>query len=781
MLAALLGLSLLLPLTGTATPQRLDPQTLDAPFDEQHELVIEGESRAERLVTLILQVDDARSVNYRTRVNLERRLPPGRFLLRFPLSEWRTQEPRALALGQLKRITLFMADDDPPLLVHSWRLEPGLRLAPTTLALDLGGADSPLMAGFAPLTPGDPRIEGKLTPVLRPAGDALVRDGLRGVERVTMEAPPGTYRLTLWLEEPGEWELLPHPLERAIDVNGERLWEQRLDAQRWQEEYYLVGREEIWPADPWRQLGARQGGRVSLTLVHPGGALVIRPLGHSPDARFLAGLLLRPLNGPADEERVERKRRQLFLERWQVQWPEPVSSPALRLIPQGQASEPEAIAATGSRLLLSYAMMSPAGDESPTLLVTPPEQQGHSLRMVPYLGLWRWQREAAASSLLRLSDDQLQEGLSAVTLPPGLPRRLHLAIQVPADAPPGLYEGAVQLLSKGELVVRPLRIRVLPMTLPEPARQAGIYLELAPALSWFGGDQEAALACDLERLEALGVAPLSPPLPQDPAALGRVGQGLAGHGMSWPLLAYTPLKRWWAQGAAVAIEAVAASERRWRELGLPPLYWSLADEPRPETLTALLAEAALLHRAIPGVRLAAHLNHPSQAPLLAQVDLALINAGFGADREQVERLQGMGKRVWLYNLGTPRAAAGFYLWRSGAEGMIQWHGRMPTARPFDPTDGREQDFLLLGAQSCQRREIGLDLLRLQQGIEDGRWLRWLAQAAQHESEAAALLAQLWQRTPSRWAEAAARPEQQWERDRLAIIGLAARLHSAPVR
>ncbi|MHA7001270.1 hypothetical protein [Aeromonas schubertii] len=776
MLAALLGLSLLLPLSGTATPQRLDPQTLDAPFDGQHELVIEGESRAKDLVTLILQVDDAHSVNYRTRVNLERRLPAGPFLLRFPLSEWRTQEPRGLALDQLTRITLFVADGDPPLTLHRWRLEPGLRLATTTQALDLGAADSPLMAGFAPLVPGDPRIEGRLAPVQRPAGDALIRDGLRGVERITLMAASGTYRLTLWLEEPGEWELFPHPLERAIEVNGERLWEQRLDAERWLQEHYLAGRQEHWPPDPWRQLGARQGGAVSLTLVHPGGPLVIRPIGHSPEARFLAGLLLRPLSGPADEEKVEDKRRQLFLERWQLQRPTPRSDRPLALSPQGEAGEPEIVAAAGSRLLLSYAMTSGVGDEAPTLLVTPPGYRGHTLTLTPYLGIWRWQREAAASSLLRLEESQLQEGVDGVTLPAGLPRQLHLAVRVPEGTPAGLYEGAVQLLSQGELVVQPLRVRVLPLALPLPAHPAGIYLELSPTLAWFGGDQGAALECDLARLEALGVAPLSPPLPQDVVGLTRVGQALAGHGMSWPLLAYTPLKRWWLEGHSVATEAVAKSERRWRALGLPPLYWSLADEPHLETLPALQAEANTLHRAIPGVRLAAHLNHPSQAPLLAQIELALINAGFGADREQVERLKGMGKSVWLYNLGTPRAAAGFYLWRSGADGLIQWHGRMPTARPFDPTDGREQDFLLLGAESCQRREIGLDLLRLQQGIEDGRWLRWLAEKARDNPEAAALLTRLWQQTPSRWAEAEALPEQHWARARNAITRLAARLH-----
>ncbi len=133
-----------------------------------------------------------------------------------------------------------------------------------------------------------------------------------------------------------------------------------------------------------------------------------------------------------------------------------------------------------------------------------------------------------------------------------------------------------------------------------------------------------------------------------------------------------------------------------------------------------------------------------------------------------------GPPPWFYNLGTPRAA-GFYLWQSGAEGYLQWHGRMPTALPYDPTDGRESDFLLLGPQACEAHRLSYDLLLLQQGIEDLRWLAWLEQAARQQVEAALQLQRLREAVPTRWQQAEALPASRWSGFRGEIEQLAKRL------
>ena len=87
---------------------------------------------------------------------------------------------------------------------------------------------------------------------------------------------------------------------------------------------------------------------------------------------------------------------------------------------------------------------------------------------------------------------------------------------------------------------------------------------------------------------------------------------------------------------------------------------------------------------MPNAKTAGQLNNPDQATLLSYFDVVLLNHGFGVDGEQLTRVRETGTEVWLYNLPRVRLAAGFYLWRVGAGGYLQWHGRMPTADPFDP-------------------------------------------------------------------------------------------------
>ncbi|MGL5237674.1 MAG: hypothetical protein ACRC8O_06580, partial [Plesiomonas shigelloides] len=136
---------------------------------------------------------------------------------------------------------------------------------------------------------------------------------------------------------------------------------------------------------------------------------------------------------------------------------------------------------------------------------------------------------------------------------------------------------------------------------------------------------------------------------------------------------------------------------------------------------------------MPDIQLAGQLNHPSQTALLPALSLVLINDGFGASAHNIAQLQKEGKQVWLYNLGASRLAAGFYLWRSGAQGYLQWHARMPTADPLNPVDGREADFQFLypPLNVCTLPDTDRSLFALLEGTDDLRWLHWLDSQSQH--------------------------------------------------
>ncbi|HHQ4643260.1 TPA: hypothetical protein ACSP3W_001521 [Aeromonas veronii] len=803
-----------LPLTSNQTPQRLDLSTHNWPIGSDDELVIEGHNPSARPQTLILRIDDEASVNYRSRVNLERIVAPGTFTQRFALSEWRTSQPRALALDKLTKLYLFMADNAPSMTIHRWYWEPGLTLPEGTIALDLGAAAAPRFTGFESLSPGDPRLIGHPTPILRPSGDALVRDGLRNLDGVRLDLAKGRYQLTLWLDDPGEWEYLPHPFERSVLVNGEPIWAEQWQPQEWLTQRYLAGqsREALPNPDPWQLFGARQGGPVHVTLNHPGGPITITLVGHSPDAKYLAGLLLAPYPAPTSKEALPNsgkdlavladatasvltKQRQLFLEKWTLApySPAPASqqlsltpitdaAPTLQIAPLSaadalqQAAQP-VLAARGSQLLLEFAIHAATDDPAPLLVIQPPEQAGSPLALTPYYGKWHLVRPQASGTLLAPSDQELVEGIAGLTLLAGVPRRLVLQITVPRDAPAGHYLGNIQLLSQQQLVQLPLTIEVLPLTLPAASKPVGIYVEAPPYLNWLSPNPEAlkeqiaaASRCDLQRLAKLGISGLSPALPQDEAGMREVMGEAVGLGFVPPLLAYTPLKRWGGDPVS-QLEQWQTRQQGLTASGLPPVAWSLFDEPDLAILPAITSLAREMKRRDPAVIRAGHFNHPGQVGLLAEVEIALFNAGFGADKTDVARVRQHKVTPWFYNLGTPRAA-GFYLWQSGAEGYLQWHGRMPTALPYDPTDGRESDFMLLGPQACEAHRLSHDLLLLQQAIEDLRWLAWLEQEARYQVEAALLLERLRDQLPTRWQVAEQLPSAAWIQWRREIEQLA---------
>ncbi len=478
-----------------------------------------------------------------------------------------------------------------------------------TIALDLGAAAAPRFTGFEALSPGDPRLIGHPTPILRPSGDALVRDGLRNLDGVRLEVAKGRYQLTLWLDDPGEWEYLPHPFERSVLVNGEPIWAEQWQPQEWLTQRYLAGqsREALPNPDPWQLFGARQGGPVHVTLNHPGGPITITLVGHSPDAKYLAGLLLAPYPAPTSKEALPNsgkdlavladatasvltKQRQLFLEKWTLAPISPTPAPApaaqqlsltpitdaaptLQIAPLSatdalqQASQP-VLAARGSQLLLEFAIHAATDDPAPLLVIQPPEQAGSPLALTPYYGKWHLVRPQASGTLLAPSDQELVEGIAGLTLLAGVPRRLVLQITVPRDAPSGHYLGNIQLLSQQQLVQLPLTIEVLPLALPAASKPVGIYVEAPPYLNWLSPNPEAlkeqiaeASRCDLQRLAKLGISGLSPALPQDEAGMREIMGEAAGLGFVPPLLAYTPLKRWGATLPASLISGRRGNRR----------------------------------------------------------------------------------------------------------------------------------------------------------------------------------------------------------------------------
>ena len=621
------------------------------------ELVVRGRNDGPGAAMLVIRLDDDRSDGYAGRVNEERQLPPGPFTIRLPTNGLRTPSGRRLDTDSIRRMIVFTADDTPAVAIDGVTLEPGFTLPAGAVGLDFGPPGGAVFPGFEPVTPDDPRITaGHPVAIGRPGGDALISDGLRGVERVELPLPDGRWRITLWTEDLGEWETLPHPLERRIRLNGTTVLEERLTPSAWIATRYLRGRGEEAPPsrDAWDALGSRRGGRTTAEVPVTGGLLVVELAGEGAPATFLSGLLAEPV-GTGALEAVESARALRYREIWR-EAPEPAGLPVSvlefgPLAEDGVAAasrpldgEPVRLAlAPGSGRHVDLLAVSPAAVAAPHLSIDPPAGPGGTrLAVRAWAGQWRLERAKTAGTLLIRTAAHLIADLDALPLPAQAPRRYALWIEVPEQASPGTYTGSATLRADGESRAVPLVVTVPAVALPAVEKPVGFYLEDPPELGWFpelAGIQQKARACDLSFLHSLGLTGVAPPLATpDRAGIRVFADDVAvvrDAGFVPPFLAYAPLKRLVsALGPDAAIEAVGRAEDELARRNLPSLAWSLADEPGNPDLPAedLAGLSHRLKQSVPGLSRAAHLNRPADAGLLPLFDRALVNPGFGIDR-----------------------------------------------------------------------------------------------------------------------------------------------------
>ncbi|MBV8743609.1 MAG: hypothetical protein JO134_01055, partial [Xanthobacteraceae bacterium] len=101
----------------------------------------------------------------------------------------------------------------------------------------------------------------------------------------------------------------------------------------------------------------------------------------------------------------------------------------------------------------------------------------------------------------------------------------------------------------------------------------------------------------------------------------------------------------------------------------------------------------------------------------------------------------------------------------------------PTADPFDPTDGREDDYEMFWPtpQVCPRvPDVHPNLLSMAEGVTDLRWLTWLD--TQTKPEVRALANRLRTTIGSRFQDAQKVSDRDLAKTRDEIISLARKAH-----
>ncbi len=732
------------------------------------EIVIEGTIKAKQPITLVLRVDDTLFAGYANRVNDERSFANGSFKWRKSLSSLRATNGRILNPKTINQMVLFLAKGEGDVTVTSFKLEEVEPLPMGAKGLHFGGWDAPLPQGFERVLAADPRIQGLPFIIRRPAPDPLIAGGLRGLNKVHVDWPKGRALVSLWSEDPGEWELLPFPLERKITVNGTDFLNQHFTPPQWLKSRYLAGSdfEPTQGITAWQAFGQHRGGLVSKEVEVGDDGINIELLGDSPAALFLSAVLVEPAGQQAALTQVLKNREQWYNEQFALGGAQ-AQHVANQIEVQATSSTLKTLSPPKLRLTLApnsggrASIIVHTNDiiAAPQFTLTTPE----TLISTPKLGspdlplrIWAAQRQLdrvdAGSNLLVIKDERLRSQLNKFPILPNEPRRYEIWVDAPAKTAAGIYSGQIKIGDFPNATVD-FEIEILPVELPIPTKPSGFYLDEAPHLIWFPWPTDVRrrqMACDAATLSGFGIngnAPaLSTPIHNLNDDFMKDAQIAAQNNTVFPWMAYAPATRaLQSQGLEQAIRSIEDADHRMMARGYNRLIWSVADEPSNPDVAAgdLKGWVTALRKGATGVRLAAHLNNKADRALVPLFDTVMVNAGYGINLNDLSDIAAQNVQPWLYNTGKPRFAAGLWLWASAAKHYIQWHARMPTADPFDPTDGREGDVQMFypSMEICPKQpDMNADVLAMAEGLVDQRWLLWLI--ARREPEAQKLVEEI---------------------------------------
>ncbi len=729
---------------------------------------ITGVNRSEIPQLVILQISNSPKASYAQRINEERMLPPGDFSLEIYPAALLTPQGKTLDLIADTELILFT----PQRSNHIEQLQltsiPASPLA-AAVAWDFGPVGSAVFQGFEPVDESDPRIQlfaenNKAKSFIRKGPDPLVSDGISGLRKLTLAAPTGRWQLHLWTEDYGEWQSLPMLTERRIRINGQDKAYQNISAREWipnrytANKYLLAGQlaesKTSTLLDSWQLLGQQRGGLISLPVESINGEITIELAGANRQATTLTALVLENTHNNVLRS-VNQQRAAWFSSRWPMILPKQSYTAALDKV-LVSASTPNFIELTLDR---PYALSE---------LTLEAEGLAPQLRQrLPLLKRYDGNQNNPSGGLLAVQYELLSADAPAEIRSP------HFQIELAANPAikPGHY--ALSLYAdnniKKKTLVYSQEVEVVSTLLPPADRPLGVYLEMPPHLEHNYDLKEQApmqLACDIQQLTRLSLTGLAPPLPMPDSAIQQEAvinqiRSMEMAGIRMPLISYSGFKTLrYKYSANESGQYLQQLVQQLEQTGLESPAWSVADEPsNPSSAGGLVSTRnALLQGATDPTKMktAAHLNNPKDKQWLNLLDIALINDGFGVDQNDIERVRQSGATPWFYNLPNSRVAAGFYAWKHNIGGYLQWHARMPTADPFDPTDGREDDQQLLPVMSqiCSPvPDLDQKLVDLIQGITDFRWLRWLDQTALHYPEALRLKKHLLREIPSRWQTA----------------------------
>ena len=513
-----------------------DYTTVDTPLDfSQHDyLHFDVFNPKDSPVEVYVEIQDALTRDYWTRVNYSTVAPPGASTITMPTAIYVGEKSRPGRMLERSKITRFVVSvgQNGPIFLDNFRLE-RLNTAEVTfaglLALDFGPQGSPLMDGFTAAGMGTSYSAGRGYGwtaaaewwrdfnVLQP--DALYQDFVCP-RKATFRAdlPDGLYHVWMNIDSPGGfWGEVQVYRTRTVSANGQVKVDESMDLEGFKKRYFRnASREDLPGIDTFSEYVEKMfqvksfpvqvtGGKLELEFVGEGWAVCLSALVIYPDAKkvegekFLAWVTERRRAQFQDyskqivpkREGAERRAAGYVLFRRSFMSPAQAADGPREGELLGPTDALEATVAKGEVTYLTLALQ-PAGDLG-TINVAMgqlTDEKGQTLAGSAFKPGWldyRITRVTAEGSVYSCQPRYWHP--TPAPAAPGVTRNFWVLLETPADAAPGVYQGSLTVTpERGEPRTVPVRVSVLPFAL-DPITDVGV----GPwgseiGLPWFGED-----------------------------------------------------------------------------------------------------------------------------------------------------------------------------------------------------------------------------------------------------------------------------------------------------
>ena len=315
-------------------------------------------------------------------------------------------------------------------------------------------------------------------------------------------------------------------------------------------------------------------------------------------------------------------------------------------------------------------------------------------------------------------DTQMLTVIEPMSLPKGRNQFYWVDVSVPGETPPGVYEGELAVAAEGKPALKiPFRLEVQPVVLPAKHNyQLGMY--------YYPPDDPELMDIQLQDMAAHGVYAISLAgsfVEKNPAGGLRLNQTrfeklntlmslMRKHGFFKPtalfiedmfrILEFPEEAEKWTDAdrnlyeRAIRLMSDTAKKNNWCKLWLFPI-----DEPANSEEKMKLARIVLgIIRKIPGVIPYCDLNSPESVLELSDYIDVICMQILSVSPKTINAMNEKGVESYFYLPGFGwstawhRGIAGWFLPRSGANGIYYFAYQSVTGDPYDELDGTHRDW-----------------------------------------------------------------------------------------